>query len=75
MTHKQYGVIRKMIKQASQDEGKNEGIQKNEKISYEVRLSNSLENVLVDPSALKRLIALHIRLHSYKGGESHNIMV
>lgn len=44
-------------------------------IQYEVRLSNSLENVLVDPAQIKRLIALNIRLHSYKGGESHNIVL
>jgi hypothetical protein len=70
-THKQYGVIRKLIKQASHEEGKKDETQ----IQYEVRLSNSLENVVVDPSTLKRLIALNIRLHSYKGGESHNISV
>ncbi len=44
-------------------------------MQYEVRLSNSLENVLVDPSTLKRLIALNIRLHSYKAGESHHIVL
>jgi hypothetical protein len=40
---------------------------------YEVRLSSSLENVLVEPSDLRRVISVYIRIHSFKGGEAQNI--
>ncbi len=68
--HKQYGVIRKVIRAAAiESEGENK--QKEDSAQqYEVRLSNSLENVIVDPVELKRLITIHIRIHSFKGGEA-----
>lgn len=37
---------------------------------YEVRLSTSLENVIVDPSDLKRSVRVGLRLHSLKGEQS-----
>lgn len=39
-------------------------------LKYEVRLSTSLENVLVDATDLKRIVTLNIRNHSAKGGEA-----
>lgn len=37
---------------------------------YEVRLSNTLENVLAEPSDLKRIITVSVRIHSFKGAEA-----
>jgi len=44
-------------------------------IVYEVRLSTSLENVVVDPSDLKRNIKVNLRIHSVKGAECQIINI
>ncbi len=40
------------------------------KMQYEVRLSTTLENVVVDPGDLKRMISIQLRIHSIKGADS-----
>ena len=42
-------------------------------LNYEVRLSNTLENVIVDPNDLKRVITVQVRIHSFKGQEAEII--
>ena len=42
---------------------------------YEVRLSQSLENVLVNPADIKRNISVTVRIHSYLGHEAQNISI
>ena len=44
-------------------------------MQYEVRLSQSLENVVVDPASLLRSIQIGVRLHSLKGEQSQVINV
>ena len=46
-----------------------------ELISYEVRLSNTLENVIAKPQDLKRLISVEVRLHTFKVGEAQTINI
>lgn len=71
-SHKQYGVVRKLIK--SQQEAEQDSKQRDEAAQlYEVRLSSSLENVIVEPGELRRVISIQIRIHSFKGGEAQNI--
>jgi hypothetical protein len=74
-THKQYGVIRKIVKPASQQNEGQEAKNANAGTQYEVRLSTSLENVLVEAADLKRIVSLNIRNHSAKGGEAQNIQI
>lgn len=57
--HKQYGVIRKILKGGAQPDstvstGAASGTDK--ALQYEVRLSTSLENVVVNPEDLKRSV-------------------
>ena len=59
-THNQYGVIRKVMKPAGPEQ----------QLQYEVRLSTTLENVVVQPSDLKRMISINFRVHVVKGTES-----
>lgn len=76
--HKQYGVIRKVIKQQktkSAEEQKSEVLNSQNSVQYEVRLSNSLENVLVSPLDLKRIITVSVRIHTFKGQEAQSINV
>jgi hypothetical protein len=79
-SHKQYGVIRKIIKgqggsslQSASGEaaivGGSKITIKEEVQSYEVRLSTTLENVIADPLDLKRIITVAVRIHSYKNGQ------
>lgn len=70
--HNQYGVIRKVIKNAlPASEGKIDTSSKEKTgMQYEVRLSTTLENVVVDPSDLKRMISIQLRIHSLKGADS-----
>lgn len=73
-TQKQYGVVRKVLKGQPSEADHDQPIKKEESTQqYEVRLSTSLENVIVDPSDLKRVISINIRIHSFKGGEAQNI--
>eukprot|EP00347_Sterkiella_histriomuscorum_P014554 403360432 len=93
MSKKQYGVIRKCLKNQAVIESVDSELyrvkdktgsvvinqqhshQQQSGTQYEVRLSTSLENVIVDSSDLKRVIALNIRNHSSKGGEAQTIQI
>lgn len=84
--HSQYGVIRKILKQqllsselqAASGSAQNSSLSAavvssgtaGKELTYEVRLSTSLENVVVDPSDLKRSIRVGLRIHSLKGEQS-----
>ena len=68
--HSQYGVIRRMIKPLDQQTSKSSTA-----FQYEVRLSTSLENVIVEPTDLKRSIRVAMRLHSLKGEQCQIVNV
>ena len=72
-SHNQYGIIRKVIKAQQQQMVIDKSSQT--QIQYEVRLSTSLENVIVEPSDLKRMISVQMRLHSSKAGESQIVHI
>ena len=69
-SHGQYGIIRKVLKHESKEEQKGSGT-----AQYEVRLSQSLENVLVQPSDIRRMISVTVRIHSFQGYEAQNINI
>ena len=73
-SHNQYGIIRKVIK-AQQQQQIIVDTSFQTQIQYEVRLSTSLENVIVEPSDLKRMISVQMRLHSSKAGESQIVHI
>ena len=67
VSQKQYGVVRKVLKGDSKEEVKEvkpaagkEGaaVQDLSNISYEVRLSTTLENIIVEASDLKRTVTV-----------------
>lgn len=72
-SHNQYGIIRKVIK--AQQQYMIIDTSSQTQIQYEVRLSTSLENVIVEPSDLKRMISVQMRLHSSKAGESQIVHI
>ena len=70
--HCQYGVIRKVIKPSATTDQ----IQSSSSaLKYEVRLSQSLENVVVASSDLRRTVRVALRLHSIKGEQSQVVQV
>ena len=76
-SHQQYGVVRKSIKNQESNQIQQKGnVIKEEAGQYEVRLSSTLENILVEPTDLKRIITIQVRIHSYKGlQESQTIAI
>lgn len=73
--HSQYGVIRKVLKPFSSEQIVIGSTASGAHLQYEVRLSTSLENVIVEPSDLKRSIRVAMRLHSMKGEQCQIVNV
>lgn len=77
--HNQYGIIRKVVQNQQAEEKGGESAQKKKpevnSLMYEVRLSQSLENVLVQPSDILRYISIEVRIHSFQGHEAQNVNI